>query len=233
MTCKDNVKHSTLHRTLSIVGTPIGNLEDLSPRALRTLREVSVVFAEDTRVTGKLLSAFDVNTSIQSVNEHTTSDTVRKMLVATEGNVAYVTDAGMPGISDPGGKVVAVARDIGMDIVTIPGPSAVTAVLSVCGFPTQQFTMMGFPPHKKGRKAFFESFSAMEHAIVLFESKHRIEKTLAELPQDRMLCVGRELTKIHEEIITGLPSEIMKRLSSTKGEFTIVVAPIKYSNLYV
>lgn len=212
-------------RTLYVVGTPIGNLEDLSPRALRVLQHVEVVFSEDTRVTAKLLATFNIQVTCKSINEHTTTPAVRKLLADGEGDIAYVTDAGMPGISDPGGKVVEVARELGLRIVTIPGPSAVTAALSVSGFPTQQFTMMGFPPHKKGRKAFFEQVAAIENTVVLFESKHRFLKTLAELPQERLITVGRELTKMHEEVVTGLPGEIIEKLTSTKGEFTIVLAP--------
>lgn len=215
-------------KTLYVVGTPIGNLEDFSPRALRVLQHVGVVFSEDTRVTAKLLSTFNIQVTCKSINEHTTPQAVKKLIEASEGDIAYVTDAGMPGISDPGGKVVEVARGMQMRIITIPGPSAVTAALSVCGFPTQQFTMMGFAPHKKGRKAFFEQVATIEHAVVLFESKHRFTKTLQEIPQDRTVMVGRELTKMHEEIVIGLPSEIIEKLTSTKGEFTLVLAPIWY-----
>jgi 16S rRNA (cytidine1402-2'-O)-methyltransferase len=215
-------------KTLYMVGTPIGNLEDFSPRALRVLKHVGTVFSEDTRVTAKLLASFDIQVTCKSINEHTTPPAIRKMLDSAEGDIAYVTDAGMPGISDPGGKVVEIARELGINIVTIPGPSAVTAILSVSGFPTQQFTMMGFPPHKKGRKTFFEQVAKIEHTTVLFESKHRFLKTLAELPQDRLMTVGRELTKMHEEVATGLAGEIADKLSSAKGEFTIVLAPTWY-----
>lgn len=216
-------------QTLFIVGTPIGNLEDITERARRVLGEVNTVLAEDTRVTGKLLKHLGSSASLKSVNEHTTHSAISKILEESEGDLAFVSDAGVPGISDPGGKVVEVARGLGFAISPIPGVSAVTAALSVCGFPTHQFTMMGFPPQKKGRNKFFEQVAGIDHAVVLFESKYRLEKTLSQLPQDRLVLVGRELTKMHEEILLDYPAHVLERLSLPKGEFTLVVAPVGFS----
>lgn len=218
-----------MDRTLFIVGTPIGNLEDITERARRVLGEVAMVLAEDTRVTGKLLKHLGSQASLKSVNEHTARGAISKILEESEGDLAFVSDAGVPGISDPGGKVVEVARAAGFAISPIPGVSAVTVALSVCGFPTQQFTMMGFPPQKKGRNGFFEQVSEIDHAVVLFESKYRLEKTLLQLPQERLVLVGRELTKMHEEIFLDYPRNILERLRSPKGEFTLVVAPAGFS----
>jgi 16S rRNA (cytidine1402-2'-O)-methyltransferase len=138
-----------------------------------------------------------------------------------------VSDAGTPNISDPGGKLVQLAHEAGVKIVPIPGVSAVTAILSVCGFPADHFTFLGFPPHKKGRKQFFEMINRLEHTVVIYESKHRIEKTLAQLPPNRLLCVGREMTKMFETYYRGTANQVLAAIKndSSKGEFAIVVAP--------
>ncbi|MDO8624646.1 MAG: ribosomal RNA small subunit methyltransferase I, partial [Candidatus Diapherotrites archaeon] len=152
----------------------------------------------------------------------------RVVAMLAEGKrVCYVSDAGTPGVSDPGGKLVAAATRAGYGVVPIPGPSAMTAALSVAGFPTEPMTFVGFPPHKKGRKTFFAETAGRSDAVVLYESTHRIMKTLAELPQDRVAFVGRELTKLHETHYRGTVREIIAQLeqTSTKGEFVIVLAP--------
>lgn len=214
---------------LYIVATPIGNLKDLSPRAVEVLSTVSVIYCEDTRVTKKLLDAYKIETPTLSLHQHSSdSEVVKAVKRIVDGEPAvYVSDAGTPGISDPGGKLVAVAVKEDIDISPIPGPSASIAALSVCGFPADTFTFLGFPPNKKGRNKFFEKLSNIEHTVVLYESKHRILKTLAELPQDRRIMLGRELTKMHETLYRGNAPEVLAKLelTSQKGEFVIVLAP--------
>lgn len=214
---------------LYVVATPIGNLEDLSGRARDILSRVDLILCEDTRVTAKLLNAIDSTVPRESFHQHST-DAKRSKIVErlTAGEtMALVSDAGTPGISDPGGKLVADAVKAGIDVVPIPGPSAAIALLSVSGFPTDTFTFLGFPPQKKGRAKFFEGVANISHVVVFYESKHRIEKTLSELPTDRNLIVGRELTKLHETIYRGTADEVIQQLStsSSKGEFTIIVGP--------
>lgn len=215
--------------TLFVVGTPIGNLADITARAVATLRAVDVVCCEDTRVTAKLLAAYEIQKPLVSLHEHSDDVTVAKVVAQLgEGKcVAYVSDAGTPGVSDPGGKLVAAVAAAGYAVVPIPGPSALTAALSVAGFPTEPCTFVGFPPHKKGRTTFFAELAARDEAVVLYESTHRIHKTLAALPQDRVALLGRELTKMHETLYRGTVAEITAQLAttSTKGEFVIVLAP--------
>lgn len=214
---------------LYVVATPIGNLEDLSGRARDILSRVDLILCEDTRVTAKLLNAIGSEVPRESFHQHSTDAKRSKIverLVAGE-TMALVSDAGTPGISDPGGKLVADAAAAGIEVTPIPGPSAAIALLSVSGFPTDTFTFLGFPPQKKGRIKFFDGVMNTPHTVVFYESKHRIEKTLSELPTDRNLVVGRELTKLHETIYRGTASDVMQQLStsSSKGEFTIVVGP--------
>ena len=215
--------------TLYIVGTPIGNIQDLSLRAREVLESVDGVICEDTRVTRKLLDRLEINASTRSIHQHSTEKEIQRITQELqEGrSFAYVSDAGTPNVSDPGGKLVAMAADQNAHILTIPGPSAVMAALQVCGFPADEFTFLGFPPHKKGRKTFFENVTGISHTVVLFESKHRIEKTLSELPQERKMMLGRELTKMHESLYRGIAPEILEKLKndSQKGEFVIVLAP--------
>jgi 16S rRNA (cytidine1402-2'-O)-methyltransferase len=186
--------------TLYIVGTPIGNLEGISLRALRILNEVDFILCEDTRVTGKLLSHYRIKTPTISYHQH--SDEAKLIyvtgLIAQGKNLALVADAGTPGISDPGGKLVqAVIEKMGgqAKVESVPGPSAVTAALSISGIPTDKFVFMGFPPHKKGRQTFIGKVIASEYPVVVYESKHRIIKFLKELA-----VFNREIEKKNEEI---------------------------------
>lgn len=215
--------------TLFVVATPIGNLSDVTERAVATLRASDVVCCEDTRVTAKLLAAYDIKLPLLSLHEHSDDATIAKVvaLLAQGKQVSYVSDAGTPGVSDPGGKLVAAAASAGICVVPIPGPSAMTAALSVAGFPAEPFVFVGFPPHKKGRNTFFADITARNDAVVLYESTHRIMKTLAALPQERVALVGRELTKLHETLYRGTVAEVTAQLekTSTKGEFVIVLAP--------
>lgn len=216
--------------TLYVVGTPIGNLDDISQRTRDILSRVDLVLCEDTRVTAKLLSHLKIKVPTESLHQHTDEKKFSlycDRLKSETASMALVSDAGTPNISDPGGKFVAYLAEQGIEIIPIPGPSALTAALSVCGFPADTFTFLGFPPNKKGRNKFFEKLSNIEHTVILYESKYRITKTLEQLPQNRKMMVGRELTKMHETLYRGTASEIIEMLekSSTKGEFVIIIAP--------
>ena len=217
---------------LYIVATPIGNLEDISERAKTTLASADVVLCEDTRVTGKLLKAFGIETKTMSYHQHSGGAKVKKIaeIVEAGSDLALVTDAGTPGISDPGGKLVEQLLRMFPDLVVvpIPGASAAITALSVSGFPSDQFVFLGFPPHKKGRMTFFDKLVGMKSTIVFYESTHRIMKTMKEIQKrmlERPLMVGRELTKLHETIYRGTAQEVTKQLESTsiKGEFVIVI----------
>lgn len=230
--------------TLFVVATPIGNLSDVSERAKATLASVSMILCEDTRVTGKLLSHFGIKTPTMSYHQHSGDIVTKRVLeMLEEGkDLALVTDAGTPGINDPGGKLVeAVVGRLGSDdksssirkVVTtpIPGPSALIAALSISGVPADAFTFLGFPPNKKGRQTFFDQLAKIESTAAIYESTHRILKTLDEIGKrtpSRHLIVCRELTKLHETIYRGTAAEVTEALGSTsiKGEFVIVLAPL-------
>lgn len=220
--------------TLYIVATPIGNLQDITPRALQTLREVSLVLAEDTRQAKKLLSHFGLHVAVERLDANATQHDIAKAIkrLADGDSLAVVTDAGTPAISDPGSWLVAEAlRELGTElkVVPLPGPSAVTAALSVSGFYADVFTFYGFPPHKKGRAARLKEIAATEHTAVFFESPHRILKTMTELAAlcpDRRAVVCRELTKLFETVERGTVTELAAagRLRE-QGEFVIVLGP--------
>lgn len=219
--------------TLYIVATPIGNLEDITLRALRTLREASAVYAEDTRVAGKLLSRFEITTPVFRLDAAKESQKVGEIVERLEcgENVAYVTDAGTPGISDPGGRLVSAIRSTLPEatIVAVPGPSAITAALSVAGVHETEFTFLGFLPHKKGRQTAVRGIAHSAHAVVLYESPHRIMKLLRELREvlpGREVVIARELTKVHEEILRGSPTQLAEMLEEKKairGEFVVII----------
>jgi 16S rRNA (cytidine1402-2'-O)-methyltransferase len=218
---------------LSIVATPIGNLEDMTLRGIRVLRECDLIACEDTRVTSKLLAAYDISKPLRSLHEHSKSGQAAKLLdeVRQGKHVCYVSDAGTPGMNDPGGRLVAEALESGLSVEAIPGPSALTAAISVCGFPMDDFTYLGFAPHKKGRKTFFEELAARTIPSVFLESTHRIEKALdaleVTLQPTRLVFVGRELTKLHEMLYRGTIAKVKQGIAatSTKGEFTVIVGP--------
>ncbi len=226
---------NTGYGTLSVVATPIGNLEDITLRALRTLREVNVVLAEDTRVTGKLLQHYGIATALKRCDAHAEAACAKEaILLLEEGKrVAYVTDAGTPGISDPGARLVRAVRDAlpGAVIEAIPGPSSVTAALSIAGVTETPFSFLGFAPHKKGRETFFDTVAGAERPVVFFESTHRIMKTLdslaKRLPPDRRVSLAREITKLHEEVLRGSAAELLAQLSDDvqkqRGEFVVIV----------
>lgn len=221
-----------MNNVLYIVATPIGNLGDLTYRAQEILRAVAFIVCEDTRVTRRLLERYGIETPVRVFHEHT-SPADRAALVgelAAGADIALVTDAGTPGLSDPGGFLVADAVAAGVPVSPIPGPSAAMALLSVAGIALDRFTFLGFPPNKKGRQSFFQEIAAIPHAVILYESTHRITKALESLaPLGRQLIVGRELTKLHETIYRGTAEEILTQLAATssKGEFVIIVAPAR------
>jgi 16S rRNA (cytidine1402-2'-O)-methyltransferase len=224
--------------TLYVVATPIGNLSDITERAKKVLGAVDLVLCEDTRVTRKLLNAFGIHVETQSLHQHSTMARHSQYIkLLREGkNIALVSDAGTPNVSDPGGRFIAdVIDELGnsVSVVPIPGPSALIAALSISGFPADTFTFLGFPPHKKGRKSFFESLEKLEHTVVFYESVHRVEKaleSLVEVMPERKMVLARELTKMFESLYRGNAKEIMAQLKSdnVKGEFVFVLAPVSF-----
>lgn len=217
---------------LYIVATPIGNLGDMTLRALETLKSVDTVLSEDTRVTGNLLRHFEIKKPLVSFHEHTDADKAEKLIIRMQAgeNMALVTDAGTPGISDPGNVLVARAIEAGVRVVPIPGANALGAIVSVAGIDMREFVFRGFPPHKKGRQTYFQAVADSAIPVIYYESPHRVIKNLElllELAPEKKVILGRELTKIFEEVVRGSVSEVKQYLESklgkTKGEFTIVV----------
>ena len=217
---------------LYIVATPIGNLGDITLRALETLKTVDIILCEDTRVTSKLLAHFEISKSLVSYHHHSDEKKVSEIreLLEQGKNIALVTDAGTPGISDPGNQLVKFIANSSqpIEIIPIPGVSAVVTALSISGFPTDKFLFLGFPPHKKGRKTFFESITNAEHTVVFYESSHRIKKCLSELAKvlklEMKVCVCRELTKKFETVYRGTVGGIGDMRVLEKGEFVILVS---------
>ncbi|NTW26823.1 MAG: 16S rRNA (cytidine(1402)-2'-O)-methyltransferase [Candidatus Moranbacteria bacterium] len=216
---------------LYIVATPIGNLEDITLRALRILKEVDLVACEDTRVTRKLLNHYNIETKAIVYHQHTKDDKIQKIIdeILAGKNVAVVTDAGTPGVSDPGNILVAEAIVNNIIVLPIPGASALASIVSVAGIDMQQFTFLGFPPHKKGRETYFKKVSACEIPVIYYESPHRVIKNLemlANFSTGKKIILGRELTKMFEEVVRGDISEVLeyfvKNPSKVKGEFVIV-----------
>ena len=216
---------------LYVVATPIGNLEDVTLRALRVLREVSVIAAEDTRRTAKLLARHAIATPMTSLHEHNEVKKSPALLarLAAGDHIALVSDAGTPGVSDPGLKLVRAAIDAGITVVPAPGPSAVMTALVGSGAPFESFRFVGFPPNRsKARKEWLGALSTQPGPVVLFEAPHRIQATLAEafdVLGNRQISVGREMTKAHEEWLRGSISEVIASLAEPRGEFTIVIEP--------
>jgi len=215
---------------LYIVSTPIGNLEDITLRALRILKEVSLIAAEDTRLTRKLLTHYDISTPTVSYYEHNSFTRIPKIIdhLNTGKDVAVVTDAGTPGISDPAYKLIRAAIESGNRIEAIPGPSASITALTASGLPTDRFIFEGFLPHKKGRKAKLTRLSAIEATVIFYESPKRIVRTLKDILEfmgDRPAVIGRELTKLHEEMIRGNVSKLLSHFTqkTPRGEFVIMI----------
>lgn len=218
--------------SLSVVGTPIGNLADITLRALETLKSVDFVLAEDTRVTKKLLMKYEITVSVYSAHEHTEAKKLESFLARIEDgeNAAVVTDAGTPGLSDPGNVLVSLALARGITVIPIPGVSAVAALVSVAGIDMREFMFLGFPPHKKGRETYFKRVAASEMPIMYYESPHRLMKNLEllqSLAPEKRIIIGRELTKVFEEIVRGSVAEgiayFTEHPDKVKGEFSVIV----------
>ncbi len=238
---------------LYVIGTPIGNLEDVTLRALRILKEVDVILCEDTRVTRRLLEKYDIGgKQLIAYNEQKSGMKIEKIIeLLNEGkNLALVSDAGTPGISDPGSYLVQQVREAmpDMKIESVPGPSALTAALSIAGVPVHDFVFLGFLPHKKGRETLFKEIAVSERAVVFYESPHRILKTLQSLQthlenrrgstspsgdegeisqKQKTVVICRELTKIHEQVISGTATELLVYFETNpdkvRGEFVVIV----------
>lgn len=218
--------------TLYVVGTPIGHLEDITLRALRILKSVQLVAAEDTRRTGNLLRHYNIDTAILSVHEHNEGGRVARLLarLAAGDSIALVTDAGTPGVSDPGATLVAAVREAGYRVEPIPGASAVVTAISAAGMKSEGFSFHGFAPIKsKDRKLWFLALveASRDRAAVFFEAPHRLRKTLEELRElvKCQIMIGRELTKVHEEFVFGTPDELLVRFEAPQGEFTLIIPP--------
>jgi len=214
--------------TLYIVSTPIGNLEDITSRALRVLKEVSLIAAEDTRHTLKLLNAFNIKTPLTSYYEHNRLSKLEYVLGHLEkADVALVSDAGTPGIADPGAELISAAIERGFRVEAVPGPSAVMAALSVSGLATAEFRFLAFLPRKVAeRRAAIARFSKDPATLVLLEAPHRLRATLKALIEglgDRRVAVCRELTKVHEEVFRGVLSKALAYFTAPRGEFVLVV----------
>lgn len=214
--------------TLYVVATPIGNLEDVTLRALRVLGDVSLVAAEDTRTARKLLTHHGVSARVVSYNEHNMKRRTPELLRALgEGDIAFVSEAGTPAVSDPGYELTAAAIESGHEVSPIPGPSAVAAAVAASGLAAREFTFTGFLPRRsKGRRDLFERLGKEPGAIVFFESPHRLRAALADLATalgDRRIAVCRELTKLYEEIFRGTAAEALEHFDAPRGEFTVVV----------
>lgn len=220
--------------TLFVVATPIGNLKDLSPRALLILKEADLILAEDTRVTRKLLSAFSIATPLESCHEHNEAGKANQVvarMLAQEMQVALVTDAGTPSVSDPGALVVKAAAEAGIPVLAVPGPSAAAAALSVSGFTEGDYTFLGFLPRKKGElTAKLQDLAGKASLAVLYESPHRVLALLmaiSEVYPGAQMSVSREISKLHEQTLRGSVEDLLKQFSGDsgllRGEFCLVL----------
>ena len=212
---------------LYVVSTPIGNLDDITLRALEILKKVDIIACEDTRHTKILLAKYDINSRLVSYHQHSGEAKSAQIINSLENgeDVALVTDAGTPGISEPGSKLISEVLKAGIEVTPIPGPTAFTPALSISGFDTSEFVFIGFLPHKKGRQTKLKEIESEKRTVVLYESVHRIKKLLRELGEtipDREICVTRELTKKFEEIYRGKPGEVEVKVKE-KGEFVVVI----------
>ena len=218
--------------TLFVVATPIGNLEDITLRALRVMREADLIAAEDTRRTAKLLNHYAISTPTISFHEHNSRTRVPQLLarLKTGGKIALVSDAGTPGIADPGIALVQACWQHGVRVDPVPGASASLAAAVASGFPLEPLTFCGFAPARaKDRNAWLERLQAVHSTLVFFETPHRMQRTLLEFPLrfgNRPICVAREVTKMHQQIVVGDAATIVGQITDYRGEFTIVVGPL-------
>ena len=218
-----------MHGILYLCATPIGNLEDMTFRAIRILREVDLIAAEDTRRTRKLLAHFDIHTPMIRFDENCKTEVAEKILQRLQAgeSVAVVSDAGLPAISDPGADLVRLAVDAGISVCPIPGANAALSALICSGLDTTKFLFAGFPPKtKKNRREFLQKLSTVEETVIFYEAPHRLKIFLAELAEvfgERRAVLARELTKIHEEFLRGKISELIEQLDEVRGEFVILI----------
>jgi 16S rRNA (cytidine1402-2'-O)-methyltransferase len=218
--------------TLYIVSTPIGNLEDITLRAIRILKEVAAIAAEDTRHTRVLLARYDIRTPTTSFHEHNEAQKVPALIARLDRgeSLALVSDAGTPAISDPGYRLIRAALEAGHRVQAVPGPSAVLGALVSSGFPTDAFTFLGFAPRKPAaRREWAARVAAQPHTTVFFETPHRIRQTLEALSQElgnRPICIARELTKVHESSVVRPISDILRDIDGIRGEIAVVVPPL-------
>jgi 16S rRNA (cytidine1402-2'-O)-methyltransferase len=230
----ENSSLTPLPGHLYIVATPIGNLADLTDRARAILAAADVIACEDTRTTGGLLTRLGLRKDLVPYHEHNETEAAEKLvaLLAAGKSVAVVSDAGTPALSDPGFRIVRACRRRNLPVVPVPGPSALLAVLSASGLPTNGFLYVGFlPPKSAARISFFEKYRDFDFTLALFESCHRIDKAVAEvvstLGATRVICVAKEVTKLHEAFFVGAAADVQARLAkaSLKGEFVVLIAP--------
>ncbi len=219
---------------LYVVATPIGNLADLTERARAILGAVDLIACEDTRTTGAMLARFGLSRELTAYHDHNETEAADRLAeqISRGKSIAVVSDAGTPGLSDPGFRLVRACRRRGLPVVPVPGPSALVAVLSAAGLPTNGFLFVGFlPPKSAARLAFLEKHRDFDYTLALYESCHRIEKFAAEivsaLGPDRVICIAKEVTKVHETFLIGLSADVQARLGklSLKGEFVVLIAP--------
>jgi len=230
----DNASLTPQPGHLYVVATPIGNLADLTERARAILGAVDLVACEDTRTTGALLTRLGLRRELVAYHEHNEAEAAERLaaLVAAGKSVAVVSDAGTPALSDPGFRVVRACRRLGLPVVPVPGPCALTAVVSAAGLPTNGFLFVGFlPPKSAARIAFLEKHREFPYTLAVYESCHRIDKLageiLAALGPDRVVCIAKEVTKVHETFLVGTSADVCMRLTKTslKGEFAVLIAP--------
>ena len=224
----EHIKRGTLY----VVATPIGNLEDITYRAVRVLREADLIACEDTRHTAKLLHHYGIDKPTVSYHEHNEVTRAEELVAKLEQglNVAQVSDAGMPGISDPGYRVIKLAIERGVQVVPVPGPSALIAALAAGGLPTDSFQFLGFLPAKRGqRRTMLEALRNAQNTIVAYEAPHRIAETMQDIVEmlgpERPVVLARELTKMHEEFIRGTAAQVLARVQEheLKGEITLLI----------
>ena len=220
-----------------VVATPIGNMEDISLRALRTLKEADIILCEDTRVSGKLLKHYEIETKLVPFNARNEERKIAEVISQIESGaiVALISDAGTPTISDPGVRLVNSCLQKGIEVTGIPGPNAAILALSIAGIPTDSFVFEGFLPQKKGRKKKLKEICEEKRTVVLYESVYRIKKLLDELEEfcpNRFAALARELTKKFEELLRGTPAQLREKLGKQqrKGEFVVILAPLDWIN---
>jgi 16S rRNA (cytidine1402-2'-O)-methyltransferase len=220
--------------TLYVVATPIGNLEDMTLRAIRVFKEAAYVLCEDTRVTGKLLSHYDIHTKLKRYDAHSSTRLQEEIIADLQAGkqIALCSDAGTPGVSDPGVHIIDQLLSLKEDIhiVSVPGASSVTAAFSIAGIPGNQFSFLGFIPQKKGRQTFLRDLATASIPVIFFESTHRIMKTLESLSKEvplKNVVIAREITKMHEEVVRGSAQEILEyfkeHVEHQRGEFVVIV----------